>query len=73
MHHLCLFETSSFLRNKYSLIDWKRIVLQDVIKIQTTQILAGSDLNYYKDNTTEATSGNLSRRRSFWDDEDTEE
>ena len=43
-----------------------------VIKIQTTQILAGSDLNY-KDNTTEATSGNLSRRRSFWDDEDTEE
>jgi hypothetical protein len=55
------------------LIDWKRIVLQDVIKIQTTQILAGSDLNYYKDNTTEATSGNLSRRRSFWDDEDTEE
>ena len=21
MHHLCLFETSSFLRNKYSLVD----------------------------------------------------
>ena len=43
-----------------------------VINIQTTQILAGSDLNY-KETTTDATSGNLSRRRGYWDDDDSGE
>ncbi|MBR1665555.1 MAG: hypothetical protein IJ699_04945 [Bacteroidaceae bacterium] len=39
----------------------------NIVKIQATQILAGSP-GY--GGTTDATSGNLSREVSFWDDEE---
>ena len=44
----------------------------NVVRISSTQILAGSP-GYDTMNKTSQTSGNLSRRRSLWDDDDEEE
>jgi len=51
----------------------------DIYLVATTQMIAASDLiknnsqNLGEAPTTDATSGNLSRRRSLWDEEEEED
>ena len=42
-----------------------------IVKVELQRMMQSSDLRY--DKTTTETSGNLSRKGSFWDDEDDED
>lgn len=42
-----------------------------IVKVELQRMMQSSDLRY--DKTTSETSGNLSRKGSFWDDEDDED